>query len=75
VPDIVDKGVFPRGLNYEQTNVDTNDSQATARKSTKTPFLRKYKNETAENRVTNPFRNTQSQTLFPVVGSGVNYLH
>jgi hypothetical protein len=32
-------------------------------------------NETAENRVTSPFRNTQSQTLFALVGSGVNYLH
>jgi hypothetical protein len=44
-------------------------------KSTKTPFLRKNENGTAENRVTSPFWNTQSQTLFPLVGSGVNYLH
>jgi hypothetical protein len=44
-------------------------------KSTKTPLLRKNENETAENRVTSPFRNTQSQTLFPLVGSRINYLH
>jgi hypothetical protein len=41
----------------------------------KDPLLRKNENETAENRVTSPFRNTQSQTLFPLVGSRINYLH